>query len=405
MNLDDVDLASDDLAFLHEVRSFYEANLTDEFRRAGSMVAWVFAEFEPARKWQRILYARGWGAPHWPVEHGGADWTPTQRLIWEAESARAMPPPVPSMGRDLCAPCIMAFGTDEQKREFLPAILRGDDWWAQGYSEPGAGSDLAALQLRAVPVGDSYILNGSKIWTTYAQYSNRIFCLVRTAQSSSKHHGISFLLVDMKSPGIEVRPIVNIAGDQEFNEVFFTDVRVPKTRLLGVENEGWNIVRYMLRYEHGGSARSAGELGARMAWLHEIARLEADGAGGTLVDDPDFSRRMAEVSIAVEAIEFAAMQVLAASQKGAPPPPSVPLLRIRAREVGQALSELAMEAIAYQAAPFEPEARRVEAAAPPVGPPHTVLPMPYYLSQRAMTIAGGTPDIQRNNLAKSLLGL
>lgn len=395
-----------DLTFRDEVRRFYAENLTLEFRRAARLVTWVCSEFEFGRRWQKILHSKGWGAPHWPVEYGGCDWTPAQRHIWEEETALANPPEVMMMGRDLCAPCIMEFGTPEQKAYFLPRLLAGDDWWAQGYSEPGAGSDLAALQMRADSDGDDYILNGSKIWTTYAQHSNRIFCLVRTSTGERKQQGITFLLVDMDTPGIEVRPLINIAGEHEFNQVFFSNARVPKSRRLGAENEGWSVARYLLRYEHsGGGGRGSIEMRRRFSWLQEIANLESDGQGGALSGDPDFSRKLAEIAITIDAMEFATEQAYAATIQGGPPPPSMPLLKIRSREIMQRMTELAMEATAYYGAPFQPHARRVENTEPYVGAEHALLAMPLYLSQRALTIAGGTPEIRRNNLAKSLLGL
>jgi acyl-CoA dehydrogenase len=375
------------------------------------MVTWAFSEFEYGRRWQKLMHARGWGAPAWPVEYGGCDWTPVQRWIFDEETARAAPPAAMSMGKDLCAPCIMEFGTPEQKALYLPRLLAGEDWWAQGYSEPGSGSDLASLQLRADSDGDHYVLNGSKIWTTFAHHANRIFALVRTAAGEKKQNGITFLLIDIDLPGIEIRPIINLAGEHEFNQVFFTDVRVPKSQRLGGEHDGWTVARYLLSYEHGGSGGGSTITGMlrRLAWLREIASLEPagsnEGASGRMIDDIDFARKLAEVDITVEAAGFALEQVFAARRQGAPPPPTVPLIRIRIRQAMQHMTELAIEAIGYYGAVFQREALRVENAPAPVGPAHGVLAMPLYLSQRAATIAGGTPDIQRNNLTKSLLKL
>jgi len=404
MELELIDLTPEERAFRDEVRSFFDENLTPAMRRAGRMVTWFFSEFEYGKRWQQILDKKGWGAPYWPVEYGGTGWTPRQFYIYELECMRYTPPQPMSMGLGLCAPCIMEFGTPEQKNEYLPRMRAGLDWWAQGYSEPGSGSDLASLRLSAVSDGDDYVLNGSKIWTTYAQYANRIFCLVRTSSEGKKQAGITFLLADMNVPGMQVRPLINIAGDHEFNQVFFNDVRVPKSRRLGEENQGWKVARHLLKYEHGGG-RLSGELGRRLALVTEIAALESDGYGGALIDDPDFSRELAEVAMGVEAIEFANLQVLSAMREGEAPPPAFPLLRIRSRELGQRLTELGMEAVAYYAAPFQPEARRVDNPATPIGPEHAVNATPFYFNQRAATIAGGTPDIQHNNLARGLLGL
>jgi acyl-CoA dehydrogenase len=397
-------LTPDERRFQDEVRQFYAENMTPEFRRAGQMVTWAFSEIDYGRAWQKILHKKGWGAPTWPVEYGGTGWTPVQHYIFEMETIRASPPIPDFIGQLLCAPCIMQFGTPEQKAKYLPAMLAGDDIWAQGYSEPGSGSDLAALQLKAVPDGEDYILNGSKIWTTYAHHANRFFALVRTSNEGRKHAGITFLLGDMDNPGIKVRPLINLAGDHEFNQVFFTDARVPKWGVLGAENEGWKVARYLLQYEHGGGFVT-GELRRRLAWVAEIASIEEDGEGGRLIDDPDFSRRLAEHAIAIETIDFAERTVLSALREGDPPPPALPLIRIRSRDVAQMLTEMAMDAVAYYGAPFQPEARLVHPPGPAVGPDHAVMPMSYYLTQRAATIAGGTPEIQRNNLARALLKL
>jgi alkylation response protein AidB-like acyl-CoA dehydrogenase len=399
-------LTADEIAFRDEVRRFYDENLTDELRRAADMTLWHMTPFPAGAQWQRILHAHGYGAPGWPVEHGGRGWTATQHLIWNAETARARPPLVMSMGKVYAGPCIMKFGSEEQKALFLPRILSGEDWWAQGYSEPGAGSDLAALQLSAVSDGDDYILNGSKIWTTFAHNANRIFCLVRTSTRERKQQGITFLLIDMDTPGIEIRPIINIAGDHDFNQVFFTDVRVPKSRRLGEEHEGWTVARHLLLYEHGANlARTAMENIRRLGWLREIASLEADGAGGRLIDDPDFARQIAEVDIGVQALDFACRQQFARTQAGAPPGSGHELLSIRAKELAQHLTKLAMRAIGYRGIVSQPEARAIGTKLAPIGPEHALLPMPFYLTQRGLTIAGGTPEVHRNNLAKHLLGL
>ena len=399
------DFTAEERAFRDEVRQFYDQNLTPEMRRAGELITWTFSEFEYGRQWQKILHRQGWGAPYWPVEYGGTGWTPMQHYIFEMETIRARPPVAMSMGLTLCSPCIMQFGTPEQKKEFLPRVIAGEDWWAQGYSEPGAGSDLASLQLKAESDGDHYVLNGSKIWTTFAHHANRIFCLVRTQRGERKHAGITFLLMDMNVPGIQVRPLINIAGDHEFNQVFFTDVRVPKSRRLGEENEGWKVARHLLKYEHSGGGRISGEMRRRLEWVAEMASLESDGIGGRLIDDVDFSRQLAEVAIGVEAIDFAGLQALAAMRDGDSPPPAIPLLRIRLRELGQRITELGMETAGYYGAPFQPEARVVANPAEPIGPEHAVLAMPFYLNQRAATIAGGTPEIQHNNVARAVLGL
>jgi alkylation response protein AidB-like acyl-CoA dehydrogenase len=405
MDIEDLRLSADESLFRDQVRQFYERNLTDTLRRAAQLTTWTFAEFEYGRQWQRILYENGWGAPLWPVEYGGAGWSQRQILIWELEKARAQPPELMRMGRDYAAPCIMKFGSQEQKDLFLPRILSGEDWWAQGYSEPEVGSDLAALRLAAQSDGDDYVLNGSKIWTTFAHHANRIFLLARTARSEKKQFGLTFLLADMDSPGIEVKPIINIAGEHDFNQVFFSNVRVPKSRKLGQENEGWAVARYLLLFEHGaGIIRSAAELRRRMNWVKGIGRLEADGYGKQLSTDREFAAQIAELEIAVDAAEFAADQLLLTSKPHQSPGSAAELLNIRIRELDQSLTELAVEAIGYYGLPDQRQARRVVSDAVPVGPTHALMPMPIFLAQRGATIAGGTPDVHRNNLAKKLLG-
>lgn len=404
MDIERLKLTPEEQAFREEIRAFYAAELTPELRRAAKLTTWTFCEFEYGRAWQKIRNRYGWGAPNWPVEHGGAGWTPRQRLIWELETAEAQPPEVMRMGRDYAAPCIIRFGTDEQKAFFLPRVLAGEDWWCQGYSEPGAGSDLAALQLSAVSDGDDYILNGSKIWTTFAQFANRIFLLARTSRGEKKQHGITFLLVDMDTPGIEVRPIINIAGEHEFNEVFFTDVRVPKSRRLGEEDKGWEVARYLLLFEHGaGLVRAAAELKRRARWVRDLAAREEDGFGGVLLDDPDFSARLTRLEIGVEAADFAADQLILTTEPGASPGTAAELLNIRSRELDQALTELAMQAVGYHGLADQPNARRVVAEVEPVGPAHALTPTPVFLAQRGATLAGGTPDVHRNNIARHLL--
>jgi alkylation response protein AidB-like acyl-CoA dehydrogenase len=400
------DLTDEEIAFRDEVRAFYSENLTDELREAANLTLWHMTPFPHGRQWQQILNKHGYGAVNWPVEYGGKDWTFTQRLIWNMETARARAPQVMGMGREYCAPCIMKYGTDEQKEYFLPKILSGEDFWAQGYSEPGAGSDLASLQLAAHSEGDDYILNGSKIWTTFAHNANRIFALVRTATGFKKQVGISFLLIDLDTPGIEIRPIVNLAGDHDFNEVFFTNVRVPKSRRLGLENDGWSVARHLLLFEHGVNLAKANlENIRRLGWLRQVAALEQDGGGGAMADDPDFSRHIAEVAIGVEAMDFASQRHFARTKQGDPPNSGHELLTLRSKELGQRLTELAMEAVAYYGLVSQPQARRVNSQVEPVGPRHALLPMPFYLTQRGATIAGGTPEIHRNNLARHLLHL
>jgi alkylation response protein AidB-like acyl-CoA dehydrogenase len=396
------ELSPDELEFRNEVRDFYAKNLTPEFRRAGRLIRWSFAEFEYGRRWQKILYERGWGAPHWPVRYGGTDWSTRQRIIFAIETMAARPPAIMMMGRDLCAPCIMEFGTEEQKAAFLPRILDGSDWWAQGYSEPQAGSDLASLQLRADGDGDFYVLNGSKIWTTYAHHANRIFCLVRTSREDRPQKGITFLLIEMDTPGIEVRPIIGMGGDHEFNQVFFTDVRVPKSCRLGAEGEGWTIARYLLRFEHGASV--TGPMLLR-EWMRHIELLAARGGadGKRLIDDPDFSHRLSAASIDLEAAETIAVRELATKNESTVPAVYAEMINLRLRAVRQHLTELMVEAAGQSALVHRPELLQV-ATSGESGEEDLAeaLAIPLYFSQRAASIAGGTPEIHRNNIARHI---
>jgi alkylation response protein AidB-like acyl-CoA dehydrogenase len=264
---------------------------------------------------------------------------------------------------------------------------------------------LANLQLSGAPDGDHFVVNGSKIWTTFAQHANLMFCLTRTGRGAKKQMGVSFLLIDLTTPGIQVRPLYTIAGDHEFNQVFFNDVRVPRSCLLGEENDGWTVVRYLLQYEHGGIGSRAIDLSQRIDWLKQLATAEEDGEGRPLIANPDFVRRMAEVIIAAEGVAFAERELAKLAQGGGPPSPLGELLSIRSRDVGQAINDLAMRTIGVYGAPFQKPARTVGSGVAPVGPDYALKPMPFYLAQQAGKIAGGTPDIHRNNVAKRLLGL
>lgn len=389
--------------FREEVRDFYSEKLTPELRRAGRLVRWTFSEFEYGRQWQRILHEKGWGAPHWPVQYGGCDWAARQHLIFAMETVSAQPPAIMMMGRDLCAPCIMQFGTEEQKAQFLPRILDGSDWWAQGYSEPQAGSDLASLQLRADDGGFCYILNGSKIWTTFAHYANRIFCLVRTARGARPQEGISFLLIDIDQPGIDVRPIRGIGGEHEFNQVFFTDVRVPKTRLLGQEGAGWNVARYLLRYEHGAQITWPMKL---REWTHQIELLanRASGTGERLSDNPHFRSRLAIAEVELEAVEAIALRIVKDTLGGAPPGVFAEMVNLRLRALRQHLTELMVDAAGAAALVHQQSLLEVATSAGATEEALAeALAMPLYFSHRGASIAGGTPEIHRNNIARKIL--
>lgn len=397
--------------FRQEVLAFLAETLTPEMTQASRYTVESMSEFEAGKKWQQACYKKGWGAPSWPKELGGTGWTPVQHDIWSNECAKADVPASMGMGMGLCAPCIMGYGTQEQKDFFLPKIVSGEDWWAQGYSEPGAGSDLARLQTRAESDGDDYIVNGSKIWTTMAHHANRIFCLVRTATLERPQQGVTFLLIDIDAPGIEIRPIINIAGDHEFNQVFFTDVRVPKSRRLGDEDDGWTVAKYLLAHEHGhtggrggGGGRSVG-LYKKLNRLRNMASEERSSDGARLIDDPDFKRHICELELQIKAIEFMSYRLASAAQRGEAPGMKGSMGRITGSDASQRMSELGIEAMAYYGAPVQPQARTVGSNAEPIGPQYGVIAMPHYLVHRAASIYGGTVEVHRNNMAKRMLGL
>src|SRR5215212_6304969 len=289
----DLTFSAEERGFEKEVREFIAENLTPEMKRAQALTPSVFSDPDIGIAWQKSLHKRGWAAPGWPVEYGGPDWTPAQRWIFEAECARAGAPNVNVMGVKMVGPVIIGFGTPEQKNYYLPRILSGEDYWCQGYSEPGSGSDLASLKARAVRDGDHYIVNGTKIWTTHAHHANRMFALVRTGDTERKQDGISFILIDMKSPGITIRPILTIGGDHEVNQVFFDDVRVPVANRVGEEGKGWTYGKYLLEFERGAGIASAKLRDA----LRTVSDLAASDATGRAIADPDIAIRMSEIEV------------------------------------------------------------------------------------------------------------
>lgn len=392
----DLDLTTQDLAFRDEVRAFLDEKLTPELRAAGRRTTSVFCEPVHSLPWQRILHEKGWVAPTWPREYGGTGWSEIQRAIFAAECARAGAPGLAPMGLRMVGPCIIGHGTPEQKAHFLPRILSGEDYWCQGYSEPGAGSDLAALQLRADSDGDDYVLTGSKIWTTHAHHANRMFCLVRTRFDGKPQTGITFLLLDMDTPGITVRPIITLAGEHEVNQVFFDGVRVPKAGRLGAENEGWTVAKYLLEFERGGGSAPGLQVG-----LERVRRM----ATAEHLDDPHYRRRLAEAEIAVQAIDISERRVLSALASGQKPGPASSMLKTQGTEAMQRVDELAVEAAGLYAAVDQPAARAPGSNVAPVGPEHSLTAMARYLNDRAASIYGGSNEIQRDIIARLVLGL
>ena len=356
---------------------------------------------EDTISWQKILASKGWFAINWPKEHGGADLSPTQIYILQNELAGANTPILIPFGVNMCGPVIYTFGTEEQKQKFLPGILNSDTWWCQGYSEPGSGSDLASLQTKAELKGDKYIINGTKTWTTLAQHADWIFCLVRTETTDIKQEGISFLLINMESEGVEVKPIITIDGAHEVNMVYFDDVEVPASNLIGEEGQGWNIAKFLLMHERTGIAGIAA-LKRELKRLKEISSELIVGES-TLLDDTNFRNKIEEAEIELAATEFTELRTLSQISSGGSPGPESSILKIKGTELQQSISELFIEMLGYYAHPFLTEAELGSNAS--IGPDYAGSAMPHYLNFRKVSIYGGSNEIQRNVISKAILGL
>ena len=386
-------------AFRDEVCDFLRDNLPADLARAARRATSVFIHPDISLAWQRILHARGWVAPDWPVDYGGPGWDGIRRYIFAEECARAHAPSLAPQGLKMVAPVIMHYGSAAQKAALLPRILSGEDVWCQGYSEPGAGSDLAALRMRATRDGDDYVLNGSKIWTTHAQFANRMFCLVRTASGGKPQQGISFLCFDIPTPGITIRPIISISGDHELNQVFFDDVRVPAEGLIGEENQGWTIAKYLLQHERGGAW--APMLRARLRRLGAAA--DAAFAAGTRNHDEagDMALRLAEMDCAIDALEATELQSLRAQARGEPHGIRPSMGKVLGSELRQRLTELGVEIAGHYAAASLPLDDGLGGELPI--PEEAVFSMSAYLNDRAASIYAGSNEVQRNIVASHLL--
>ena len=401
----DIDLSPEDAAFREEIRSFLRTNLPRFVKDGAAASPSVFVEPEIGQAWNAVLHAKGWLGYNWPAEHGGTGWSPFRRYLFEKECALAGAPNLTVLGLKLVAPVIWTFGSAEQKAHYLPRILSGEDYWCQGFSEPGSGSDLASLQCRAVRDGDRYILNGSKIWTTHAHHANRMFCLVRTDPEAKKQAGISFLLVDMNRPGISVRPILTAAGDHEVNQVFLEDVVVPAHDLVGEEGQGWAIAKFLLENERGGSCH-APKLSYDLDRLEEAAQAESDGRGGCMADDAQWKRKVARVRLGVQSLEMIELKIMSEIAKGRRPGPQTSLTKLLASNLRQDVDFLAVDLFGHAGLQLE-QARPLygENAPAPVHSRDAQLATPRYLNSRAWTIFGGTNEVQANIIARSVLGL
>ncbi|WP_101758038.1 acyl-CoA dehydrogenase family protein [Oceanicoccus sp. KOV_DT_Chl] len=394
----DLSFSQEELQFQQKVRQFLADNLPAHIIAATKTNSSVFVEKDIALEWQAILVAKGWAVPQWPVEHGGTDWTPSQKYLFSKECYLAGAPMLIPLGLLMLAPVIMAFGTEQQKADILPKILSGENYWCQGYSEPGSGSDLASLKLKAEADGDDYIVNGSKIWTTHAHLADQIFCLVRTDNTGKPQHGISFLLIDMNTPGVTVEPIITMADDHEVNQVFFDNVRVPKANRIGEENKGWTYAKYLLEFERGG-----GFNGDRIR--HELGHLK-QLIKDTQASTPSFdssgsiARKVAKVEIDLKALEITELRILSSVSGGGNPGPESSIMKLTGTSLEQTINELAMDVIGYQGFAMDP---------PADGSPYRAdfisSIVPRYLNNRAASIFGGSQEIQRNIIAKMVLGL
>ena len=393
----DINFSAEDVAFRDEVREFFDKEYDSEVSKRqadnhssdykSSIVAW-----------QKKLHAKGWIAPDWPVEYGGTGWSSTQKYIYETERGLAGIPDVIPFGLKMVAPVIYTFGTEEQKARFLPRILSSDDWWCQGYSEPGAGSDLAALTTSAEYAGDNYIVNGRKIWTTLAQFADWIFCLVRTSKGVRRQEGISFLLIDMKSPGITVKPIIAIDGQHSLNEVLFENVLVPTENLIGEQDKGWTYAKALLAHERTGMAEVA-DSKRMLDQLKLRAAAEVNG-GNPMIEDPVFQMRLSDIEMELMALEYTELRVFASMASGGMPGPESSLLKIKGTEISQSIHELQLQLASYYGG-----ALQGELSSEVLGHNFATEARGKYMYGRAATIYGGSNEVQRNVIAKAVLGL
>ncbi|MBA4061816.1 MAG: pimeloyl-CoA dehydrogenase large subunit [Verminephrobacter sp.] len=397
----DLNFTPEEEAFRAEVQAFLKDKLPA--RIANKVKAGQRLTKADQDEWHAILNERGWLANHWPEAYGGPGWGAVEKFIFDTECALAGGPRIVPFGVNMLGPVLIKFGNEAQKKYWLPRILSGEDWWCQGYSEPGAGSDLASVKTTAVRQGDHYIVNGQKTWTTQGQHANMIFCLVRTDREAKAQSGISFLLVDMKSPGVELRPIRTLDGDKEVNEVFFTDVKVPVENLVGEENKGWTYAKYLLTYERTGIA-GVGFCIAALAKLQVIAAKVMKN-GKPLDQDPLFAARMAQVEIDLENMKTTNLRVIASVAGGGVPGAESSMLKIRGTEIRQEILSLMRRAVGPYALPFIEEAQYEGYADEPVGPKEAATAAANYFNYRKLSIFGGSNEIQKNIISKMILGL
>jgi len=397
----DLSFSKDELAFRDEVRRFIASNLTDEARRNQRLTPTAISEKAAFGSWHAALFRKGWIAPYWPKEYGGTGWTEAQRYIFETECARAGTPRLLPLGIQMVGPVLMKFGSAAQKNFYLPRILSGEDYWCQGFSEPGAGSDLSSLKTRAVRDGSHYIVNGTKIWTTHAHFADRMFALVRTSDTPKRQDGISFLLLDMKAKGISIRPIVTMGGDHEVNQVFFDNVHVPVENLVGDENKGWTYAKYLLEFERGAGFRAT-RLRSQFRELRDlIAAQDSELSSG----DERFTERLSGIEIDIEVLEMMELKLLSKIQQGRNPGPISSVLKLRGSEIHQDITRLGVDILGARALVWEPRRPLYELNDPSVLSERELPLVPAHLNGRAMTILAGSSEIQHEIMAKQMLGL
>src|SRR5471032_916120 len=393
----DLSFGKEEIAFQQEVRDWLKENLTPEIMGEIKAGRNAYMPKERLIDWQKRLAEKGWLCTGWPKEFGGPGFTTTQKYIFEMEMAKAGAPGTSPFGPKMCAPVIMKYGSAEQKAKHLPPMLNSDLIWCQGYSEPGSGSDLANLRTKAVRDGDHYIVNGQKTWTSYAHCGDWIFCLARTNPDAKPQEGISFLLIDMKTPGITVRPIIMLDGSHSVNDVFFDNVKVPVGNCIGKENEGWTCAKFLLANERSGIA----EVPASKRGVRSLRAIATD----SLRDDPSLAEKIADVDLQVQALEMSELRALSTMALGGAPGPEASILKVRGSEIQQRIAELAMEAVGEYAAPYQPGLLFHDTNETPVGPDHAPPAAPRYFNMRKTSIYGGSTEIQKNIVSKMVLGL
>jgi alkylation response protein AidB-like acyl-CoA dehydrogenase len=391
----------DAAAFRQEVRDFCKSHLPEDIRH--KMAQYIPPDKDDIVRWQRILQSRKWYVGHWPVEHGGLGWSALQRFIFEEECTNAGAPTLPPFGPYYIGPVLYSFGSKEQQERYLPSIRESTVWWCQGYSEPGAGSDLYSLSTKAVREGDTYRVNGQKIWTTTAHWADMIFCLVRTSTEARKQAGISFLLIDMKSPGVTVRPIRTMDGEHHVNEVFFDDVIVPASNLVGEEGKAWTYSHFLLSNER----IIVAEPGKYRRMLRDLRRLAADvkEGGRPLIEYQPFRRKVAELDVRLRAVSALAERILGGHEQGGDVGPLTSILKLKGADLEQSIEEVMTEALGRAGSPFQHNRREQAAASGIYGPDYGAGMVGIYLYRRSISIAGGSSEVMRNIMAKSVFGL